>query len=88
MPKPSAAEWIRLVTESAEKLRAVGVHSMKLDGCEVVLTPLMTPYEPGKDVTIPVGKFEEPGTARYTSALDDPASFPGGRMPTLRRRDG
>lgn len=73
-PRTTPAQWLELLIERAPQLRRAGVTRIALEGCTVDLAPV----EPAA-VHVP----EE--EAELLDPLDDPRTFPGGRMPTFQR---
>jgi hypothetical protein len=77
MTKTSPREWLELIAEKAEDLRRAGVVRVKLAGCEVEIAPAIEPLR----VTDAGLTAAEP-----VDALNDPASFVGGRVPRFHKR--
>ena len=60
----SPAEWFRLATEYADKLRKAGVLRLELTGCVMELAPVPEPMP---------SRAPEPD--EYSDPLDDPATY-------------
>ncbi len=73
----STREWIDMVLECADSLRAKGVLSITVGDRAVSLAPL--PVVPAKDDSKPVE--QEPD---IVDPFQDPASYPGGLVPGFR----
>jgi len=80
--KPTPAELIELLLANAERLRKAGVFHVKLDGLEAHLQPHLEPF-PALGPTPAALGFE--AAEAPTSAVNDPQSFAGRPMPTLKR---
>lgn len=71
-----ASAWIDLVLERASELRAAGVLSIGLGGCNATLAPA----EP----TIDTSKIKVDEVQAPRDPFHDPASYPGGYVPGYR----
>jgi hypothetical protein len=87
MTKREIDAWLRLVAERAAELRSTGVRKLELPGVlcleldEYVPAPQAQPAEQGTSVrTIDIS-----GDADLADPLNDPATYPGGKVPGFER---
>lgn len=78
--KPTPAELVELLLAKAGDLRKAGVLLIRLEGLEAQLTPHIEPLPPMGPTPQQMGVVEEP-----TASINDPLSFGGRPMPTLKR---
>lgn len=74
--KPTAADLIALIIARAPALHAAGVTSLSIDGFAVTLTAPPAPV-----AALP----EPPAATQHIDPMQDPATFPGGRIPGFTR---
>lgn len=73
--KPTADQVLGLIADRAETLRRAGVTKVAVEGFSFELAP----FEPD----VPAAKAEP--EVHYANPLDDPATFPNGRVPGFNR---
>ena len=81
--KPTPAALLDLLISNAAALHAAGITSLTLDGLSVTLTAPPSPPPPPRAK----GKADDepaPGQS-YVDPLNDPSTYPGGRLPGFTR---
>jgi len=73
--KLTAAETLTLIAERAESLRKAGVLVVQVDGFSAQLAPWVDPVIPGRAQVV----------EQYADPLNDPATYPSGRVPGFER---
>jgi hypothetical protein len=82
--KTTAAALLDLLISKAPALHAAGITSLTLDGVAVTLTAPPAPPPPPRAK----GKADEdppPLAQGYADPLNDPSTYPGGRLPGFTR---
>jgi hypothetical protein len=84
--KDRAQFWVDLLVDRAPALRKAGVLHLELTGCTVDLEPDPPDFSGGAEADDMKAQIDSMLDDR-TDPLDDPSTYPGGHIPTLRPPD-